>query len=86
MTGGMDVVPIVVEFGVAGAYLGLVPTEYSSGTSRSQGSITKTGNGHARRLLIEAAWHHRQPVSPRRGSAAPLGCRQPGSTGSGQLD
>jgi transposase len=44
-----------------GAYLGLVPTESSSGESRSQGSITKTGNGHARRLLIEAAWHHRKP-------------------------
>jgi transposase len=44
-----------------GAYLGLVPTESSSGGSRSQGGITKTGNGHARRLLIEAAWHHRQP-------------------------
>ena len=44
-----------------GAYLGLVPTESSSGDSRSQGSITKTGNGHARRLLIEAAWHHRPP-------------------------
>jgi transposase len=44
-----------------GAYLGLVPTESSSGASRSQGSITKTGNGHARRLLIEAAWHHRPP-------------------------
>jgi len=44
-----------------GAYLGMVPTEYSSGQSRSQGGITKTGNGHARRLLIEAAWHHRQP-------------------------
>jgi transposase len=44
-----------------GAYLGLVPTESSSGGSRSQGSITKTGNGHARRLLIEAAWHHRKP-------------------------
>jgi transposase len=44
-----------------GAYLGLVPTESSSGASRSQGAITKTGNGHARRLLIEAAWHHRQP-------------------------
>lgn len=42
-----------------GAYLGLVPTESSSGASRSQGSITKTGNGHARRLLIEATWHHR---------------------------
>ena len=43
-----------------GAFLGLVPTEYSSGQSRSQGSITKTGNGHARRLLVEAAWQHRK--------------------------
>ena len=43
-----------------GAYLGLVPTESSSGQTRSQGSITKTGNGHARRLLVEAAWHHRR--------------------------
>src|SRR5574340_1833870 len=47
-----------------GAYLGLVPTESSSGTSRSQGGVTKTGNGHARRLLIEAAWHHRRPYRP----------------------
>jgi transposase len=44
-----------------GAYLGMTPTEHSSGQSRSQGGITKTGNGHARRLLIEAAWHHRAP-------------------------
>jgi transposase len=44
-----------------GAFLGLVPTEYSTGQSRSQGAITKTGNGHARRLLVEAAWHHRKP-------------------------
>jgi transposase len=43
-----------------GAYLGLVPTESSSGASRSQGSITKTGNTHARRLLVEAAWHHQR--------------------------
>jgi transposase len=43
-----------------GAYLGLVPTESSSGASRQQGSITKTGNTHARRLLVEAAWHHRR--------------------------
>jgi transposase len=42
-----------------GAYVGLVPTEYSSGVSRVQGSITKAGNAHVRRLLIEAAWHHR---------------------------
>ncbi len=44
-----------------GAYLGLVPAENSSGDSRSQGSITKTGNGHARRLLVESSWHHRKP-------------------------
>jgi transposase len=42
-----------------GSFVGLVPAEYSSGESRSLGSITKTGNGHARRLLVEAAWHHR---------------------------
>jgi transposase len=47
-----------------GAFLGLVPSEYSSGQSRSQGSITKTGNTHARRLLVEAAWHHRKPYRP----------------------
>jgi hypothetical protein len=38
-----------------GAFLGLVPTVYSLGQSRSLGGITKTGNGHARRLLVEAA-------------------------------
>jgi transposase len=43
-----------------GAYLGLVPSEHSSGASRVQGSITKTGNTHARRLLVEAAWHHKR--------------------------
>jgi transposase len=37
-------------------YLGLVPSEYSTGESCAQGKITKTGNGHARRILIEAAW------------------------------
>ena len=42
-----------------GSFIGLVPCEYSSGQSRVQGSITKTGNSHVRRLLIEAAWHHR---------------------------
>jgi transposase len=47
-----------------GVYLGLVPTEYSSGATRSQGGLTKTGNGHARRLLVEAAWHHRKPHKP----------------------
>jgi len=42
-----------------GAFVGLVPSEHSSGQSRVQGPITKTGNTHVRRLLIEAAWHHR---------------------------
>ncbi|MBI4940772.1 MAG: IS110 family transposase [Actinobacteria bacterium] len=41
-----------------GSFVGLVPSEYSSGASRSQGPITKTGNTHVRRLLVEAAWHH----------------------------
>ena len=42
-----------------GSFVGLVPGEHSSGASRVQGSITKTGNSHVRRLLVEAAWHHR---------------------------
>jgi len=42
-----------------GSFVGLVPSEHSSGASRAQGSITKTGNTHVRRLLVEAAWHHR---------------------------
>ena len=42
-----------------GSFVGLVPSEYSSGPTRVQGSITKTGNTHVRRLLVEAAWHHR---------------------------
>jgi transposase len=42
-----------------GSFVGLTPSEHSSGQTRAQGSITKTGNGHARRLLVEAAWHHR---------------------------
>jgi transposase len=47
-----------------GAYLGLVPVESSSGTKQSRGSITKAGNTHARRLLVEAAWHHHRPYRP----------------------
>ena len=41
------------------AYTGLVPSEHSSGETRHQGKITKTGNTHVRRLLIEAAWSYR---------------------------
>lgn len=40
-------------------YLGLVPSEYSSGHTRRQGAITRTGNGHVRRVLVEAAWNYR---------------------------
>lgn len=43
-------------------FLGLVPSEYSTGQTRRQGSITKTGNGHARRVLVEAAWNYRFPA------------------------
>jgi transposase len=41
------------------SYLGLVPSEYSSGASRHQGAITRCGNKHARRVLVEAAWNNR---------------------------
>jgi len=41
------------------AYLGLVPMEHSSGNATRRGGITKTGNGHARRILIESAWSYR---------------------------
>lgn len=44
------------------AYLGLVPSEHSSGSTKSRGSITKTGNGHVRRVLVEAAWTYRHPA------------------------
>ena len=43
------------------SYLGLVPSEQSSGERRRQGAITKAGSSHARRLLVEAAWHYRRP-------------------------
>lgn len=44
------------------AYLGLVPSEHSSGDSKKRGSLTKTGNGHVRRVLIEAAQAYRLPA------------------------
>ena len=44
------------------AYLGVVPSEHSSGATKSRGGITKTGNGHVRRVLIEAAWTYRHPA------------------------
>lgn len=58
------------------AYLGVVPSEYSSGGSKTRGGITKTGNGHGRRVLVEAAWCYRHParktaVLQRRGERTP---------------
>jgi transposase len=44
------------------SYLGLVPAEYSSGKTRKQGGITKTGNSHLRRLLTESSWHYAKPA------------------------
>jgi transposase len=65
----LTAVGLVAEIGDFGAFahpkqlasfLGLVPSEHSSGNKRRQGAITKAGSGHARRLLIEAAWHYRR--------------------------
>jgi transposase len=44
------------------SYLGLVPSEHSSGPKIKRGPITKTGNGHVRRVLTEAAWAYRMPA------------------------
>jgi transposase len=65
--GNLTALALAVEIGdwhrftgnTIGSFVGLVPSEFSSGQSRVQGSITKTGNTHVRRLLVEAAWHHR---------------------------
>lgn len=58
------------------SYLGLVPSEHTSGQSRRLGAITKAGSRHARRLLVEAGWHYRRP--PRRGKV--LAARQAGQS------
>jgi len=50
------------------SWLGITPSEYSSGESQHRGHITKTGNRHARRLLVEAAWHYGH--APRRPARA----------------
>jgi transposase len=41
------------------AFVGLIPSEHSSGAKKARGAITKTGNAHLRRVLVEAAWHYR---------------------------
>jgi transposase len=51
------------------SWLGITPSEYSSGDQQHRGHITKSGNRHARRLLTEAAWHYRHP--PRRPTQGP---------------
>jgi len=56
------------------SYVGLVPSEHSSGERERRGSVTKTGNRHVRRLLVEAAWHHRH----RPALSAPLRKRREG--------
>jgi transposase len=65
-----------------GPFLGLTPSEDSTGERRRLGAITKTGNTHARRLLVEAAWHQRRPLRPsatlerrRQGQPAPVRAR-----------
>jgi len=55
-------------------YLGLIPSEFSSGNTRRQGPITKAGNKHARRILVEAAWTYR--FNPR--VSRPIEVRQEG--------
>ncbi|MGN6781611.1 MAG: IS110 family transposase [Marmoricola sp.] len=74
-----------------GAYLGLVPSEHSSGQSRRQGSITKAGNTHVRRLLVEAAWHHKPQyvvgkVLQARWDQAPQSARTRGHLGNQRLN
>jgi transposase len=74
-----------------GSFIGLLPSEYSSGSSRVQGSITKTGNTHVRRLLVEAAWHHRMVyrgpgvVLQRRWEQAPAAARTRAHAGNQRL-
>lgn len=75
-----------------GSFVGLVPSEYSSGQSRSQGGITKTGNSHVRRLLVEAAWQHRRDYRPTRTSVlqarwdrAPIEAKLRGQAGNTRL-
>ena len=72
------------------SFVGLTPTEYSSGSSRTLGPITKTGNAHVRRLLVEAAWHHRARYRPGktmhdRWDLAPAAARVRGDQGNRRL-
>jgi transposase len=66
------------------AYLGLVPSEYSSGPSVRRGGITKAGNPHARRLLAEAAWAYQGRGSDGRCCTGKKPCRRPSVTSRGK--
>lgn len=73
-----------------GAFLGLTPSEHSSGGSRRQGGITKAGNTHARRLLVESAWLHKPryvvgKVLQDRWDAAPAAARARADAGNRRL-
>jgi transposase len=73
-----------------GSFLGLTPSEHSSGATRRQAGITKAGNPHARRLLIEAAWHHKPryvvgPVLQARWDLAPTAVRARAHEGNQRL-
>ena len=71
------------------SWLGLVPSESSSGERRSRGGITKAGNGHLRRLLVEAAWHYtsasRDPKPLKRGQEVEPAVRRHAVKGSRRL-
>jgi transposase len=73
-----------------GAFLGLVPSEHTSGDSRRQGGITKAGNSHVRRLLVESAWHHKPRYAvgktlQARWDLAPAAARQRAHAGNQRL-
>jgi len=94
----MTAVTLATEFGCfsrfekAGqvmSYTGVVPSEHSSGPKTRRGAITKTGNSHLRRVLVESAWHYRhQPKLCKRQRSCSPRCRQrsqpsPGAPNSG---
>jgi transposase len=63
-------------------YLGLVPSESSTGNKANRGGITKAGNGRARHMLVEAAWSYRYPAARESGQAAESGgCAETGARG-----
>jgi hypothetical protein len=63
-------------------YLGLVPSEHSSGPRQHRGELTRTGNTHVRRILIEAAWSYRFPARVESSGAAVRALPPLASTGS----